>query len=149
MSTHEDPDLGQADEAAALTSMLRSLMPFADVLGLVGVRGVADEVVVHGEWAPERCTAGGVLHGGYLMALADSTGAACAVFNLPPDSITSTIESKTNFFRPVTEGAVTVRSSPVHVGRTTIVVQTDVTRADGALVTRTTQTQAVLPATRR
>ena len=148
MPTPQDADPRPPDDAAALTSLLRSWMPFAEALGLEAERGAADEVIVRGEWAPERCTAGGVLHGGYLMALADSTGAACAVFNLPPDSITSTIESKTNFFRPVTEGSVQVRSTPVHVGRTTIVVQTDVTRADGALVTRTTQTQAVLPAKR-
>jgi uncharacterized protein (TIGR00369 family) len=127
-----------------LSSMLRTLMPFCEVLGMSAVKGEAGEVVVTGEWAADRCTAGGVLHGGYLMALADSSGAACAVFNLPKGATTSTIESKTNFFRPVTEGVVTVRSTPVHVGRTTIVVQTDVTRADGALVTRTTQTQAVL-----
>ena len=127
-----------------LTTMLRSLMPFTDVLGLSAMKGDAGEVLVRGEWAADRCTAGGVLHGGYLMALADSSGAACAVFNLPDGATTSTIESKTNFFRPVTEGTVTLRSTPVHVGRTTIVVQTDVTRADGALVTRTTQTQAVL-----
>jgi uncharacterized protein (TIGR00369 family) len=148
MPISHDADPRSPDDGAALTSMLRSLMPFAEVLGLEAERGAAGEVIVRGEWAPERCTAGGVLHGGYLMALADSTGAACAVFNLPPDSVTSTIESKTNFFRPVTEGSVRVRSTPVHVGRTTIVVQTDVTRTDGALVTRTTQTQAVLPARR-
>lgn len=133
------------DEAARLTAMFRTQMPFTEQLGLEVVRGTADEVVAIAEWDERRCTAGGVLHGGYLMGLADSSGAACALFNLPPDSLTTTIESKTNFFRPVTDGAVTVRSTPVHVGRTTIVVQTDVTRSDGALVTRTTQTQAVLP----
>ena len=136
--------MSSSDVDADLTSMLRTLMPFGEALGMSALKGDAGEVVVTGEWAAERCTAGGVLHGGYLMALADSSGAACAVFNLPKGATTSTIESKTNFFRPVTEGVVTVRSTPVHVGRTTIVVQTDVTRADGALVTRTTQTQAVL-----
>ena len=130
-----------------LTELL-STMPFALANGVELTSASVDEVVGTLSWSTERCTAGGVLHGGYLMALADSTGAACAVFNLPPDSVTSTIESKTNFFRPVTEGSVRVRSTPVHVGRTTIVVQTDVTRTDGALVTRTTQTQAVLPARR-
>ena len=129
---------------ADLTSMLRNLMPFCEVLGMTAVKGDASEVVVTGEWSAERCTAGGVLHGGYLMALADSSGASCAVFNLPEGATTSTIESKTNFFRPVTQGTVTIRSTPVHVGRTTIVVQTDVTDDTGRLVSRTLQTQAVI-----
>jgi uncharacterized protein (TIGR00369 family) len=78
------------------------------------------------------------------MALADSTGATVAVLNLPEGAGTSTIESKTNFFRPVTGGSVTITSTPLHVGRTTIVVQTDIAREDGKPVTRTTQTQAVI-----
>ncbi len=85
------------------------------------------------------------MHGGYLMALADSVGALCAFGNLPEGSITSTIEGKTNFFRGVSDGEITITSTPLHVGRTTIVIQTDITRADGKPVTRTTQTQAVIP----
>ena len=68
-----------------------------------------------------------------------------AFFNLPEGAGgTSTIESKTNFFRAVTEGTITITATPLHAGRRTVVVQTDITRADGKLVTRTTQTQAVL-----
>lgn len=96
------------------------------------------------EWAPERCTTGGVLHGGALMALADSTGAYCAVLNLPPGAGTATIESKTNFFQAVREGFVDAVSTPLHVGRTTIVVQTDLHDNQGRRVARVTQTQAVL-----
>jgi uncharacterized protein (TIGR00369 family) len=126
------------------TEALHSLMPFTRELGLEIVRAGTDEVVARAAWSPERCTAGGVLHGGYLMAVVDSVGAACAVLHLPDGATTSTIESKTNFFRAVTGGGITVTSVPLHVGRTTIVVQTDVTRDDGRPVTRTTQTQAVL-----
>lgn len=120
-------------------------MPFAAELGLEILSGDASGVVGRARWGIDRCTVGNALHGGYLMSLADSVGALCAFFNLPKGASTSTIESKTNFFRGVTDGEVVVTSVPVHVGRTTVVVQTDITRAgDGRLVTRTIQTQAVL-----
>lgn len=128
------------------TESLRGLMPFAAHLQLSVISSTAEEVVLSAPWAPEHCTTGDILHGGFLMALADAAGALCAVENLPPDAWTSTIESKTNMLRPVPAGTVTARSIPVHVGRTTIVVQTDITREDGKLASRTTQTQAVLPA---
>lgn len=142
MTTVWDPGR-MADES--LTALAHDQMPFTAGLGLRIEHGTADEVVATADWSADRCTIGGVLHGGYLMALADSVGAMCAVLNLPAGAITSTIESKSNFFRGVTEGAVTITSQPLHVGRTTIVVQTDITRADGKPVTRTTQTQAVIP----
>jgi len=85
----------------------------------------------------------GGLHGGYIMAIADSVGALCASQNLPKGAETSTIESKTNFLRPVTDGTVSIVATPIHVGRTTIVVQTAITRDDGKSVSLTTQTQAV------
>ena len=81
------------------------------------------------------------------MAFADTVGAVCAVANLPEGAGTSTIESKTNFFRAVREGTVTATSTPLHVGRTTIVVQTDLTDDRGKRVARVTQTQAVLTRT--
>ncbi len=127
----------------ALTQLAHHQMPLTGTLGLTISAASPDRVVGAADWAPERCTVGGVLHGGYLMALADSLGAMCAVFNLPNGATTATIESKTNFMRAVTGGTITVVSTPVHVGRTTIVVQTDITRDDGKLVSRTTQTQAV------
>jgi uncharacterized protein (TIGR00369 family) len=77
------------------------------------------------------------------MALADGTGATLAFLNLAADERTTTIESKTNFFRPVTEGSVHAIATVVHRGRTTIVVQTDITNDSGSLVSRTVQTQAV------
>ncbi len=94
------------------------------------------------------CTAGGVLHGGALMSFADTLGAVCAFLNLPAGASTGTIESKTNFLRPVREGEVEGVARPVHVGRTTIVVQTEARDPTGTLVSLTTQTQAVLPAAR-
>lgn len=128
-----------------LTDLAHATMPFAMAIGLSNVEGDAAGVTATAEWAEDRCTAGGVLHGGFLMAVADSIGALAAFFHLPEGAGgTSTIESKTNFFRAVTEGEITISATTIHAGRRTIVVQTDIARADGKLVTRTTQTQAVL-----
>ena len=129
---------------ASLTAMIREAMPLAALLGFEAVEGGPDGVVLRGSWAEERCTAAGALHGGYLMALADSAAATLAFLNLPDGAATSTIEAKTNFLAAVREGTVTARAELVHTGRSTIVVQTDVTDAADRLVSRTLQTQAVL-----
>jgi uncharacterized protein (TIGR00369 family) len=127
-----------------LTTLIRESMPLAALLGFEVVEGGPDGVVLQGGWADEHCTAAGVLHGGYLMALADSAAATLAFLNVPEGATTSTIEGKTNFLAAVREGTVTARAQLVHRGRTTIVVQTDVTDDAGRLVSRTLQTQAVL-----
>ena len=119
-------------------------MPFAVATGVALDRASPGEVVGRLPWAPERCTAGDVLHGGALMTLADSVGAVCAFLNLPEGAGTSTIESKTNFLGAVKDGTITATARPLHVGGTTIVVETEVRRADGKLVGKVTQTQAVL-----
>jgi uncharacterized protein (TIGR00369 family) len=125
-------------------SELLASMPFAERLG-VQVGAASQESVQGGlDWAPELCTAGGVLHGGVLMALADSLGAICAYLNLPAGATTATIESKTNFFRGVRAGRISAEARPLHVGRTTIVVQTTVSDESGAAVALVIQTQAVL-----
>ena len=123
---------------------LRDAMPFAGTMGIELTEASPERVSGRLGWAPELTTAGGVMHGGAVMALADALGAVCAFLNLPAGAQTSTIESKTNFFRAVREGHVEATSSPLHVGRSTIVVQTDVRDADGRRVALTTQTQSVL-----
>ena len=130
----------------ALTATVREAMPLAAHLGVEGVEASPERVVLRGAWAPEHCTAAGILHGGYLMALADTAAAALAYLNLPPGATTATIEAKTNFLTAVRSGFVTARAEPVHVGRRTIVVQVDVTDDAGRRVTRTLQTQAVIAA---
>ncbi|HEX6347921.1 MAG TPA: PaaI family thioesterase [Candidatus Dormibacteraeota bacterium] len=119
-------------------------MPFADLMGVEVVEAAADKVRGRMAWRADLCTAAGILHGGALMAFADSVGALCAVMNLPEGHQTSTIESKTNFFRAVRDGHVEAVATPLHVGRSTIVVQTEVRDAEGKRVTLTIQTQAVL-----
>ena len=126
-----------------LTEMVNEQMPLGATLG-IRTSGDPDEVEATLEWAPELCTAAGVLHGGVLMALADSAGGVCAFLNLPAGAHTATIESKTNFFGAVKEGTVRARSRPLHRGRTTIVVETDLYDSSDRHVARTTQTQAIL-----
>jgi uncharacterized protein (TIGR00369 family) len=129
-----------------LTEIVNAQMPLGTTLG-IRTFGDAEEVEATLEWAPELCTAAGVLHGGVLMSLADAAGGVCAFLNLPAGAAgTATIESKTNFLGAVREGAVTARARPLHVGKTTIVVETDVYDAAGRRIARTTQTQAVLAA---
>jgi 1,4-dihydroxy-2-naphthoyl-CoA hydrolase len=124
---------------------MRQAMPFAALLGVELLSASPDEVRGRLDWDESRCTAGGILHGGALMGLADCTGGLCAFYNLPEGATaTATIESKTNFFRPVSSGHVDARSRVLHQGRTTIVVETDVLDPNDRLVARVTQTQAVL-----
>jgi uncharacterized protein (TIGR00369 family) len=124
-------------------SELVAAMPFAERLGLRVDAATKDEVCGSLDWAEALCTAGGVLHGGALMAAADSVGALCAYLNLPDGATTATIESKTNFFRAVRGGTATLTATPLHIGRTSIVVQTDVRDAEGRRVALVIQTQAV------
>jgi 1,4-dihydroxy-2-naphthoyl-CoA hydrolase len=121
-------------------------MPFARQLGIRVTAADPGEVCGELGWAPERCTTGGAMHGGALMGFADSLGAICAFLNLPPGATTTTIESKTNFFRGLTSGEVKGVSRPLHVGRRFIVVQTDLADGQGRRVAQVTQTQAVLAA---
>lgn len=132
---------GDADDS--LTSLV-TMMPFAAGLGLVLDAAAPGEVRGRLAWAPELCTTGGLLHGGVLMALADSLGGICAYLNLPPGARTATTSSATVFTRAVRDGEVTAVTRPLHVGRTVIVVQTDLSDQTGRRVAQVTQTQAVL-----
>jgi 1,4-dihydroxy-2-naphthoyl-CoA hydrolase len=124
---------------------LAAVVPFAAVLGMEVVAAEPGEVRGTLEWAAERCTAGGVMHGGALMGFADTLGGVCAFLNLPEGATgTATIESKTNFFRAVRGGAVSGVARPLHVGRTFVVVQTDLRDDEDRRVAQVTQTQAVL-----
>jgi 1,4-dihydroxy-2-naphthoyl-CoA hydrolase len=135
-------DAGPAEERSA--AALVTTMPLAGLLRVEATSAGPQEVRGRLPWRPEVCTTGGVMHGGALMALADSLAAVCAFFNLPEGATTSTIESKTNFFRAVRAGSAEAVARPLHVGRTTIVIQTDVFDSEGRRVAQVTQTQAVL-----
>ena len=123
---------------------LQAAMPFTNLLGVELLSASAEEVRGRLAWDESRCTTGRLLHGGALMGLADTLGGVCAFLNLPEGAGTTTIESKTNFLRGVSEGHVDGLCRPLHVGRKFIVVDTDLFDARGKRVARVTQTQAVL-----
>jgi uncharacterized protein (TIGR00369 family) len=135
---------GEAGAPAAGLEELVAMMPFTAGLGVVLDAAGPEEVRGRLPWAPEQCTTGGILHGGALMALADSLGGICAFLNLPAGARTATTSSATVFTRAVRQGEVHAVSRPLHVGRTVIVVQTDLTDDTGRRVAQVTQTQAVL-----
>jgi uncharacterized protein (TIGR00369 family) len=127
------------------TAALHAAMPFTALLGATAVEVAPKEVRLGLDWDPNRCTVGGLLHGGALMGLADAAGGLCAFLNLPEGATgTATISSATNFLRGVRGGHVATVSRPLQVGRTVIVVETEVRDADGRIAAKVTQTQAVL-----
>lgn len=123
---------------------LVALMPFARQLGIDIVRADKDEVVGTLAHSAALTTVGDALHGGAIMTLADSVGAVCAFLNLPAGATTSTTSSHTVFLRGVRTGTITAIARPVHVGRSTVVVTTELHDDAGRPVAQTTQTQAVL-----
>ena len=128
---------------AADLEELIALMPFARQLGIVVNEAGADRVVARLDWAPHLCTAGGVMHGGALMSLADTAGALVTFLGLPEGATTATITSTSQLFRPVTSGTVRAVAVPLHRGRTTVTAQTSLFDASDRLVAQTTQIQAV------
>src|SRR5436309_10392201 len=115
-----------------------------ETLGIRFTEATADRVVAELEWRDALTTVGGSLHGGALMALADTVGAAATMLNLPSGTSTTTIESKTNFFAAGRSGIVRAEATPLHRGKRTMVWQTRVTDEGGRLLSLTIQTQMVL-----
>src|SRR5579864_193140 len=128
-----------------LMRLQQSPLPFAKLLGIRFVGASKECVTAELSVRDELCTRPAVLHGGAIMAFADTLGAAATILNLPPGAGTTTIESKTNFVAPAPLGA-TIRgeTTPVHRGKRTMVWQTRVTTEEGRLVALVTQTQMVL-----
>src|SRR5689334_2104212 len=121
-------------------------MPFAELKGVTFTAADKDRVVAQMVVRPDLCTLHNTIHGGAIMAFADSVGAAATIINLPEDAKgTTTLESKTNFIGGAREGStVTATATPVHRGRRTQVWQTRLETEDGKLVAVVTQTQLVL-----
>ncbi|MGZ6242796.1 MAG: PaaI family thioesterase [Candidatus Binataceae bacterium] len=125
-------------------------MPFAELLGIRILSAVPERLMAEMVVRDNLCTLPPVLHGGAIMAFADSLGAYATMLNLPEGANTTTIESKTNFLAPAPAGTtVTGECVPLHRGRRTMVWQTRVTNAEGRLLAIVTQTQMVLEAPAR
>lgn len=119
-------------------------LPFAKLLGVELVSVAPDRVEAELRVRDDLCTRPAVLHGGAIMALADTLGGVATMANLPEGATTTTIESKTNFFVPIPVGdTARAECTPLHRGRTTMVWQTKITRSDGRVAAMVTQTQLV------
>jgi len=129
-------------DAAAVSDLLRGTL--AELLGIRFVEATPDRVVAELDYRDELTTVGGSLHGGTLMAFADTIGAVATVLNLPEGASTTTLESKTNFFAAGRSGTVRAETTPLHRGKRTMVWQTRVTNDAGRLLSLTIQTQMVL-----
>ncbi len=122
-----------------------NIMPFAKLMGVTIIEAGAKGVIAELFAREDLCTTNSILHGGAVMAFADSVGAVATVLNLPPGATTTTIESKTNFVAALRAGETArAECSPVHIGRTTMVWQTRILRPNGKLCAIVTQTQMIL-----
>jgi len=120
-------------------------LPFAKLLGIEFISASPERVSAEMLVRPDLCTVNSMIHGGAIMAFADTLGAAGTVLNLPAGAGTTTIESKTNFLAAAPAGAKLLgEATPVHRGRRTMVWQTRLTLENGRAVALVTQTQMVL-----
>lgn len=120
--------------------------PFATTLGIKVISYAPERIEAELHVRPELGNRNGNMHGGAVMALADDLGGAATIINLPENTTTATVESKTNFFAAINIGdTVRAECTPLHRGRTTMVWQTKITRGDGKLAAIVTQTQLVIP----
>ena len=120
-------------------------LPFAELLGIEFVGASPDRIVAEMTVREDLCTIPAVLHGGAIMAFADTLGAMGTIVNLPQGAGTTTVESKTNFVAPAPVGTRVIgETTPVHRGRRTMIWQTRVSTSEGRLVALVTQTQLVL-----
>lgn len=122
---------------------LLAMMPYAAALGIELHETTPSLTTGSLAWSPQRCTAGGTLHGGAIMSLADTVGAVCAFLNLPEGAGTATIDSTTRLYRPLRAGTLHATARPAHIGRTLIVVTTDLTDDQSRLIAQTSQAQAI------
>ena len=131
------------DRAAELND---NMLPFAKLLGMRFVSAEPDRLVAEVVVRDDHCTIPAVMHGGAIVAFADTLGGVTTIINLPAGALTTTIESKTNFIGPAPVGTRLVgETTPVHRGKTTMVWQTRVATEAGRLVALVTQTQLVMP----
>lgn len=128
-----------------LDRIREQMLPFAALLGIEFISAAADRIVARMAVRADLCTRPAVLHGGAVMAFADTLGAVGTILNLPEGAATTTIESKTSFIAPAPVGTQVIgEATPVHRGRRTMIWQSRVTTQEGRLVALVTQTQLIL-----
>ncbi len=129
-------------DSAAIAERFKGTL--VELMGIRFVEATPDRVVAELDYREALTTVGGSFHGGALMALADTLGAAATALNLPPGAGTTTLESKTNFLAAARAGTVRAETTPLHRGKRTMVWQTRITDGGGRLLSLTIQTQMVL-----
>jgi 1,4-dihydroxy-2-naphthoyl-CoA hydrolase len=130
---------------SAISDLENNLPPFATLMGIKLLSAAPERVTAEMVVRDDLCTRPAVLHGGAIMAFADTLGACGTVLNLPQGSGTTTIESKTNFLTSAPVGSNVIgECTPIHRGKRTMVWQTRVTSEQGRLIALITQTQMVL-----
>jgi 1,4-dihydroxy-2-naphthoyl-CoA hydrolase len=146
MLDHDAKGTGGLPIMTPLEKVKSMKMPFAELKGVTFTEAERDRVVARMLVRPDLCTLNHTIHGGAIMAFADSVGAAATVINLPDDAKgTTTLESKTNFIGGAKEGTtITATATPIHRGRRTQVWQTRVESEEGKLIALVIQTQMVL-----
>jgi 1,4-dihydroxy-2-naphthoyl-CoA hydrolase len=128
-----------------LSRINKHMLPFAELIGITFVSASPDKIVAEMTVRDDLCTRPAVLHGGAIMAFADTLGATGTIANLPQGAGTTTIESKTNFVAPAPVGTRVIgEATPIHRGRRTMIWQTRISTPEGRLVALVTQTQLVL-----
>ncbi len=128
-----------------LSTLQQIRLPFAELLGIRLLSATSERVTAELVVREDLCTNPAVLHGGALMAFADTLGACATALNLPAGAGTTTLESKTNFFAPAPVGTKVIGEClPLHRGKRTMVWQTRVLSEEGRLIGLVTQTQMVL-----
>ena len=128
-----------------LAILQQTKLPFAELLGIEYLKASSEGVTAQMVVRDELCTVPAILHGGAVMAFADTLGAAATFLNLPEGATTTTIESKTNFFAAAPVGTkVTGECVPLHRGKSTMVWQTRISGETGRLLAVVIQTQMVL-----
>ena len=138
--------MNETELAKALTD---GNAPFARFIGTEITSATKDKIEAQCKVTPEKCTIPPTMHGGAIMAFADNLGGIGAFLNMPEGATTSTVESKTNFLRPVPEGETAYGvTTPVKLGRTIQVWETRISREDGKLAAIVTQTQIIKPPAR-
>jgi uncharacterized protein (TIGR00369 family) len=135
----------EAERMDMLDRIKEQMLPFANLLGIEFVSAAADRIVARMVVREDLCTRPAVLHGGAVMAFADTLGATGTILNLPEGAATATIESKTSFIAPAPVGTEVIgEATPVHRGRRTMIWQSRVTTQEGRLVALVIQTQLIL-----
>lgn len=120
--------------------------PFARMIGVRMTLVTRDRLEAELLVTPDHCTIPATMHGGAMMAFADNMGGCGAFLNMPEGMMTTTVESKTNFLRPIPVGQKALAvTTPVHMGKSLQVWKTEISREDGKLAAIVTQTQIILP----